>query len=141
MAKTSPANHWLFQLANTCLLLSYASKDVLALRVLLMLAGLFFVVWGSLAFPKIAIDTVSWNTIFCVLNAYRGSQIAWQRRPIHFEQEEHEEIYAEVFEPVGIGRLQFKMLIEQGLITGNGIISIWLKNEEGGKKCKNSKDE
>lgn len=37
-------------------------------------------------------------------------------RPIKFDREEYEEVYAEVFGPVGIGRLQFKELIEQALM-------------------------
>lgn len=74
------ANHWLFQLANTCLLLSYASKDLLMLRIVLMLAGLFFVLWGSLALTVVALDTVIWNSIFCLINAARITQLVWERR-------------------------------------------------------------
>ena len=116
MKEVNDAQHWLFQLANTFLFLSYASRDVLMLRIVLMLAGFCFVMWGSVALAKVAVDTVVWNAIFCVINALRLAELAWQRRPIKFEREEHEEVYAEVFGPVGIGRLQFKLLMQQSLL-------------------------
>ena len=108
--------HWLFQLANTFLFLSYASRDLLMLRIVLMLAGFCFVMWGSLVLSKVAIDTVIWNAIFCLINAVRASELAWQRRPIKFDREEHEIVYAQVFEPVGISRLNFKLLIANSLL-------------------------
>lgn len=86
------------------------------LRIVLMLAGFCFVLWGSLVLTKVAIDTVIWNAIFCLINAVRASELAWQRRPIKFDREEHEIVYAEVFEPVGISRLNFKSLIANSLI-------------------------
>jgi hypothetical protein len=116
MARTVlPAGHWTFQLANAFLLLSYASPDVLFLRVVLLAAGFCFVMWGALVL-SVAVDTVVWNGVFCVINGYRAAELAWARRPIRFEMAEHEEIYAEVFRPVGIGRVQFKRLMEQGLM-------------------------
>ena len=60
-----PANHWLFQCANVCLLLSYSAKDVLILRILLMGAGVFFVLWGSTVLG-VAIDTICWNAVFVI---------------------------------------------------------------------------
>ena len=86
------------------------------LRIVLMLAGFCFVMWGSLILTKVAIDTVIWNAIFCLINAVRASELVWQRRPIKFDREEHEIVYAEVFEPVGISRLNFKSLIANSLL-------------------------
>lgn len=114
-ATINDANHWLFQLANSFLFMSYLSKDVLVLRVVLMGAGLSFVLWGSLIL-KVAVDTVVWNAIFTVINAYRAAEVAWSRRPIKFDCPEHETLYDELFGPVGIGRLKFRMLMEQGLL-------------------------
>ena len=116
MKEASPAGHWLFQVANTFLLLSYASKDVLTLRVVLMLATLCFLLWGSIALAALAVDTVIWNSIFCMINLFRVTQLIWERRPIQFDRDEHEEVYTALFGPVGIGRLQFKTLMEQGLM-------------------------
>jgi hypothetical protein len=50
------------------------------LRIVLMLAGLFFVLWGSLALSVIALDTVIWNSLFCAINAARTAQLIWERR-------------------------------------------------------------
>lgn len=115
MSNVQSANHWLFQLANTFLLLSYASKDVLVLRVLLMCAGLCFMLWGAVVL-SISVDTLVWNLIFTIINGLRGAQVAWSRRPIQFDRDEHEIIYAELFGPVGVSRLNFKNLINEGLI-------------------------
>lgn len=112
---TMKANHWLFQLANLCLLLSYSAKDVLILRVLLMGAGLFFVLWGSIVL-SVSVDTVAWNSVFTIINAYRATEVAWSRRPVKFDREEHDKIYNQVFGPLGIGRLEFKLMVEEGLL-------------------------
>jgi hypothetical protein len=80
-----------------------------------MAAGFSFVMWGGLVL-NVAVDTVVWNSVFCFINAYRAAELIWQRRPIQFELPEHEEIYTNVFGPVGIGRLQFKQFVEQGLL-------------------------
>jgi len=111
----SSLNHWLFQLANLFLFLSYGSKDVLLLRLLLMGAGVSFVLWGWLVLA-VSVDTVVWNSLFTVINAARAMEVAWSRRPIVLEREEHEEMYTELFQPVGIGRLAFRSLMEQGLM-------------------------
>jgi len=52
--------HWLFQLANVFLFLSYVIPSILALRLLLACAGLSFLLWGWLVLP-FSIDTVIWN--------------------------------------------------------------------------------
>lgn len=52
------ANHWLFQLANVFLFLSYLVPDLLFLRVALALAGISFVLWGALILKTV--DTVVW---------------------------------------------------------------------------------
>mmetsp|Transcript_35429 Transcript_35429/g.77692 ORF Transcript_35429/g.77692 Transcript_35429/m.77692 type:complete len:525 (-) Transcript_35429:12-1586(-) len=116
MKEINEAQNWVFQLANAFLFLSYASRDLLMLRVVLMLAGFCFVMWGSVVLTKVAIDTIVWNSIFCIINAARAAELAWQRRPVKFEREEHEHVYREVFEPVGIGRLQYKLLMQQSLL-------------------------
>jgi len=56
------------------------------------------------------------NAIFCLINAVRASELIWQRRPIKFDREEHEAVYAQVFEPVGVSRLNFKSLIGHSLL-------------------------
>ena len=93
-----PANHWLFQCANSCLLLSYSARDVLILRVLLMCAGVFFVLWGGIILEG-SVDTITWNSLFTAINALRATEVAWSRRPIRFERPEHEEIYQQVMIP------------------------------------------
>lgn len=131
MKEISPPGHVLFQLANACLLLSYASKDVLMLRIVLMLAGLFFVLFGGLGMDTILLDTILWNGVLCLINAARALEIAWERRPIQFEKEEHETVFTELFGPVGIGRLQFKELIKKSLMRSlrQGSIFIEAGNE------------
>ena len=87
-----PANHWLFQMANCCLAISYVVGDILILRSLLAVAALCFALWGGLVL-NVALDTVLWNSVFVVLNCLQAAKIIYMRRPIKFEHPMHDEIY------------------------------------------------
>ena len=77
--------HFLFQLANVFLLLSYLGYDVLFLRVVLGAGSLCFVLWAVFVL-EVALDTALWNTAFLIINAVYAAQIAYSRRPITFER-------------------------------------------------------
>lgn len=108
-----PANHFLFQLANVCLVFSYfcppSLNGLIALRFFLGLAGLFFALWGWLVLC--ALDTFLWNLVFFVGNFTHLGYILFSRRPIKFS-EEMEGVYEKLFKPHGVPRHQFKILAE-----------------------------
>eukprot|EP00048_Salpingoeca_helianthica_P000317 m.40786 g.40786 ORF g.40786 m.40786 type:complete len:110 (-) comp10395_c1_seq1:454-783(-) len=87
-----PPNHWLFQLANASLFLSYISYDLLFLRLVLAVAALLFLLWGALVLDY-SLDTILWNLVFLVINLTFAVRIAYSRRPISFERIEHERLY------------------------------------------------
>ena len=109
-----PINHWLFQCANFFLFLSYIATGLIQLRLTIMCASLFFMLWGLLILNT-SLDTVLWNLGFFVCNAYMVTRLIYSRRPIAFDQAYHEEIYTRLFRSVGVSRLNFRELVNQGL--------------------------
>ena len=95
-----PANHVLFQIANIFLFLSYLSVNLLYLRIVLALAGLFFAIWylallmhlitRAIFVLRISLDTALWNSVFMAINIYRAVQIIYKSRPIEFEDPDFE---------------------------------------------------
>lgn len=55
-----PANHVLFQLAMSFIFLSYVQIYLIGLRLVLLIAGVFFVSW-AIAILDISGDTALWN--------------------------------------------------------------------------------
>ena len=109
-----PANQFLFQLANVFLLLSYfvnpsSLAGLFQLRVALTLAGLCFGLWGGAIICSL--DCMLWNLAFAVGNALHVVYLIVKMRPIRFSQE-HEELYVEIFKPVGVKRFQYQRLVE-----------------------------
>ena len=91
-----PANHWLYQLANVCLFFSFVSSDALFLRIVLAIAGLLFVLWGSVVLDT-SLDTCLWNAVFLAINTIFAVKIIFSRRPIQFQRVEHERLYNVLF--------------------------------------------
>lgn len=79
-----PANHWLFQIANGFLLLSYLMIEILYLRVLLAAAMFFFTTWG-LVILRVSVDTTVWNFVFLTINIGHIIKILYDRRPLKFD--------------------------------------------------------
>eukprot|EP00164_Ancoracysta_twista_P004225 GFYU01005690.1.p1 GENE.GFYU01005690.1~~GFYU01005690.1.p1 ORF type:complete len:518 (-),score=98.48 GFYU01005690.1:353-1906(-) len=109
-----PANHGLFQAANSFLFLSYVSRDVLQLRLVLAFAAIFFMLWSGLILD-FSLDTFLWNFVFGIINSIQAVLLIYQRRPIKFDRPEHEDLYENVFANVGMSRLQFKTLASESL--------------------------
>ena len=82
--KTSSLNNWMFQSANICLILSYATKNILILRSVLTLACLWFMLWG-VTFPNgVLIDGVAWNYIMMLVNLKHAIELFYEKMPIQF---------------------------------------------------------
>lgn len=96
MSEVLPPNHWLFQLANLFLLLSYLATSILVLRTVLLGAGLCFALWGGLVL-NVSVDTVVWNAVFVVLNAAQIARLLAERRPVSFGDDLLETVYREKF--------------------------------------------
>lgn len=110
-----PLNDWYFQLANLFLVFSYTIGDLLALRICLFYACIFFTLFGLFGLGDIAPDAVIYNALMSVINMYYIVSICWKRRYIEFEPE-WEKIYVKVFEPIGVTRSTFETLQSKGLI-------------------------
>lgn len=120
-----PLNHYLFQLANICLVVTYFAppnslNGLFLLRLSLALAGIFFGVWGGLIIC--ALDTCIWNILFAIGNIIHMCYIFFKIRPRKFD-EENEQLYTTVFEPLGVKRFQYNRLARIGRVN------IILRNE------------
>jgi len=83
-----PAAHWLLQISNTLLLISYGFKSILYLRIVLALASLGFILW-SVFVLRLALDTILWNTAFFVINTGHVAKLLYDMRDIKFDPDKH----------------------------------------------------
>ncbi|PNF30494.1 hypothetical protein B7P43_G10872 [Cryptotermes secundus] len=104
--------HILFQLANACFVISYASPSsvygVLFMHSALIFGFMLFSfwAWNIICAP----DIFSWNFSFMLLNMGQLVYIIYQRRPVKFDPE-LEEAYQTLFHPFKVSRLQFKKMV------------------------------
>lgn len=109
----SAANHFLFQLANAFLFLSYLAPvgihGLLYLRTCLMIGSLFFALWAWIILC--ALDTFVWNALFTVINFIHVTIILYILRPVKFSAE-LERVYRELFQPLRVSRHQFKQAVQ-----------------------------
>ena len=95
-----PPSHWLYQMANAFLLLSYLSPNLLALRLLLAGGCLCFALWGLLVLA-VSVDTVVWNAFFCLVNLVQAGLLVYSMRPVQLDAP-LEAVYAHFFNKEGL---------------------------------------
>jgi hypothetical protein len=105
-----PAAHWLYQLANAFLLISYLSPHVLVLRILLACGCLCFALWGLLVLA-VSVDSVVWNMVFFMINVGQALLLIYRMRPVQFDPH-LEAVYEHFFskEGVRLSRSDFRLL-------------------------------
>ena len=110
------ANHTYFQIANLFLAFTYlipsTIKGLIMLRLCLGTAGFFFTMWGG--FILCSPDTLGWNFAFMVINFVHVAYLLYNMRPIKFS-EEHEVLYASIFENLHVARWQYKSMATIGV--------------------------
>ena len=111
MCEWGNPNHTYFHIANLFLALTYFCpnnlRGLIVLRLFLGTAGVFFSLWAGIILCSP--DTLGWNLVFSVINYGHVAYLWYSMRPIKFS-EEHELLYAAVFEQLGIARYQFAPL-------------------------------
>ncbi|CAF1544001.1 unnamed protein product [Didymodactylos carnosus] len=110
MVVVHPAAHWLFHLANCFLLVSYATTNILALRILLASGSVCFTLWGALVL-SISIDTTVYNGIFFIINTVQALIILYNMRSIKFDPY-RELVYNHFFgkDKIKLSRTEFNKL-------------------------------
>ncbi|XP_034945680.1 popeye domain-containing protein 3-like isoform X2 [Chelonus insularis] len=110
--------HFLFQLANLCFVLSYSApsskKGILFMHSALIIG--FMLLSGWAWHVICAPDIFSWNFSFLVLNIGQLVYIVYQMRPVRFDSE-LEEVYHTLFYPFKVSRMQFKRLVSPEFAT------------------------
>ena len=109
-------SHWLYQLANAFLLLSYISPNLLALRLLLAAGCVCFALWGVFVLA-ISVDTLVWNAFFAVVNLTQAGILIYHRRPIQLDPQ-LEAVYQHFFSKDGLrmSRRDFKSLTQKAYV-------------------------
>lgn len=111
-AEWLPINHFYFQLANTCLFLSYLAPaglwGLIYLRLVLAVASFFFALWGWVILC--AFDTFLWNAFFTLINVVHGIYLLCSLRPVRFDKQV-EEVYKTIFQPLKVSKQQFKKVV------------------------------
>ncbi|MCB9743850.1 MAG: cyclic nucleotide-binding domain-containing protein [Alphaproteobacteria bacterium] len=78
---------WLVHAANIAILVSFLLRDILWLRLLSILAGLFFIPYFLLQ-PTPMLEPVVWNGLFIGINAVQIVRLFRERRPVHLDAEQ-----------------------------------------------------
>jgi len=113
--KSLPLNDWFFQFANLFLMVSYCISDLLLLRVCLFFACINFALFGWFGLGDISADCVLYNLALSLINLGFISIMAWEKRYIRFSPG-WEEIYVNMFKPIGVSRHDFALFQKKGVI-------------------------
>ena len=103
-----PPSHWLFQLANCLLFVSYLSNNILALRLLLAAASLCFCLWGALIL-NISVDTTIYNAIFATINLTHAVIIIRHMLPVELPTQ-LQRLYTDWSAQLKLSRRDFNIL-------------------------------
>jgi len=88
----------LIHIANVLLLISFSVRSMIALRLLNIAAGGFFVAYFAMMDTPLY-SSIAWNVVFGVVNLYRVGRIIADRRPPHLtaaEQRLHHLAFSEL---------------------------------------------
>ncbi|BET01395.1 Popeye protein conserved region [Nesidiocoris tenuis] len=111
-----PSQHLMFQLANSCFLISYAvpstKKGILFMHAALVLGFLIFSAWAWII--VCAPDIFFWNLCYALINIGQLVFLLYQLRPVKFDPE-LEEAFHTLFVPFKVTRFQFKKLISSDM--------------------------
>ena len=100
----------LLHIANILYLFSYSVKDIMALRLLTVVAASCLLPYFYFrAEPMYA--AIAWNMLFNVINVYRIFALYAERRPVYFEERD-QLLYDNVFST--LSRQQFARLLKVG---------------------------
>lgn len=80
---------WLLHIANVLYLASYSVKDIMALRVLTVVAASCLLPYFFFQ-PEPLMAAIAWNVLFTVMNLYRIVLLYRERRTVYFDEKETE---------------------------------------------------
>ena len=77
----------LLNIANVCVLASFSVRDILKLRALSILGGLFFIAYFLTSAPP-NVTGIAWNTLFGLFNLFHIGRLWLERRPVTLSDDE-----------------------------------------------------
>ena len=111
-------NHWLFQLGNVLLLLTFIPMQGHSAELIirsLASAGLFCISiwsWLILCLP----DVFIWNMFFSIIHGYYINKLFWQLSPYTRFDDIGEDVYRTVFEPLKVSRQVFEKIYQRAKV-------------------------
>jgi len=78
----------LLHVANLFILVSFAVRDILKLRILSMCAAVAFITWFAFALEEPVWASIVWNVLFILINAWQVAHIVGERRPVALSERE-----------------------------------------------------
>lgn len=111
---TLPVGNWMFQMANGFLLMSYISSNILFLRIILSIGGVWFIIWMYNFEGGIIFDGILWNYVTLLINIRHSVILFYAKRPIVFDKD-REQIYLQKFKGI-MPRSDFKILSKNTFI-------------------------
>lgn len=109
--------HWLFNTAHLCFFISYSlptNRYGLIIMHCFLIVGFSFLsswAWRVACAP----DVFIWNLFFISVNCFQLIFVLYRTRPVKFDPD-FEGVYASLFEPFKVTRLQFKKLVGEQMI-------------------------
>lgn len=108
MVNFLPASHFLFQIANVFIFLSYIQLNLIGLRLTLLIGSFFYGLW-ALIILEISGDTFLWNVCHIIINAALVIPLIVNAWPVRLRGEE-KDIYTKYFKN-NLSKKNFKFLL------------------------------
>eukprot|EP00457_Paulinella_chromatophora_P010569 gb/GEZN01010677.1/.p1 GENE.gb/GEZN01010677.1/~~gb/GEZN01010677.1/.p1 ORF type:complete len:366 (-),score=41.50 gb/GEZN01010677.1/:73-1170(-) len=111
--KLAGLGNWNLQAANLMLVISYALRDFLMLRLSLFLACLCFIFYSATSPIGVMLDMLFFNVLLALLNVRHAISLMWEKRFVEFSPE-LEQVYSNVFRDF-MSRADFARLADLAL--------------------------
>ena len=124
-------NHWLFQLGNFLILLTFIPIRgyLTQLYVRLTAAGGLFCLaiwaWLVLCLP----DAILWNMVFAFIHGCYINRLLWQVSPTQTFDAVGELVYRQVFKPLNVSRLVFSRIYRRAKFSQTDVLKQVLTNK------------
>ena len=112
--KVNPASSWWYQVGQVIFLASYWTKNMLLLRVLIILGYAFFIGWAIDAGGLPSMDFYLFTYIYVIINLKQIIELIYSKRPIEFDLF-RENIYEGMFKAF-MTRSEFQDLTKTSLL-------------------------
>jgi len=110
-------------IGNSIFLLSYLTTNILLMRSLIIIAAIFFILWGTVNVAlQFQVDTICFNAVLILINIYKIIPLLEEFLPVSLKPLE-KEIYERDFKNFSSQNINFDTLF-QNLSVHTGLFSV-----------------